>query len=671
MNRWRLGLCATLSAIAAFMPVSTALAKAPGPPVRLGIALSKPAYSTKGPFSGDIAVVNPNRNPLDAVVVEMRIYRQITLEETRLTFSPRARFSEGWFSKVLPPGRTTYSFKHSGSEIGLREGAYPMRVRVLVGGRTVTEKETTLVLVNPGKSPPLIVSFVWNLHTWAHNLPSGSFGNEKAPQAVVQTAARSLKLLRAGKSAQTTANLSPVLIDQLSLIAKGYDVDTPQGVKHVASSDPTPKAAQAVLDILGRMAESGAVEPALAPYSHAGVQVLLDRGWKRDVTRQLSLSRTTLKEALGIERFAGFYPPGLTMQPRFLTTLTGSEFDYVVLGQNQFSQALHPVGSVFEPHRIENADGKRMTVFFRSDVATHVLESKQERSGDSAERLLGVLAKIYLEEPSKKRVVVIAPTKLQVGSRDISRFYKSVGALPWLRLTGLKSASESVPTNTKAFALSEAVLKESYLETEYYDKVDAARHAYKSFAAMVGTDNPTRMALFKALMTAEASDWTQISDNPNKVNAGLAFVDFVTDTVEAQLDKITIPPTKVVVLTSQQGKIPLAVINGADYPVVVTLRLAGPNLTFPRGNNLRVTLKPKENFFTLPIIAELPASSKLKITLESEGRIIRRAEVTVRAAYLSQNFWLVLVLAASALAAVIAWQYLRVRRLTETDPGED
>src|SRR5450756_2889018 len=89
---------------------------------------------------------------------------------------------------------------------------------------------------------------------------------------------------------------------------------------------------------------------------------------------------------------------------------------------------------------------------------------------------------------------------------------------------------------------------------------------------------------------------------PSLVGSEMCIRDrVVTRTVDGEMAKIKIPTMSSITLTSADANIPLPVTNETGYRVKATLQFNGNGLTFPKGQNKKVILEPKENMLEIPV----------------------------------------------------------------------
>jgi hypothetical protein len=77
------------------------------------------------------------------------------------------------------------------------------------------------------------------------------------------------------------------------------------------------------------------------------------------------------------------------------------------------------------------------------------------------------------------------------------------------------------------------------------------------------------------------------------------------------------PPSRRVVLTSQDTVIPLRLRNGLPYDVTLLMRTRSPRLEIEGGETREIVLRPGENRIDLPVEVQAPGESLLRIELQT------------------------------------------------------
>jgi hypothetical protein len=144
------------------------------------------------------------------------------------------------------------------------------------------------------------------------------------------------------------------------------------------------------------------------------------------------------------------------------------------------------------------------------------------------------------------------------------------------------------------------------------------------------------------------------------------YLDGANSRIDDQLAQITTEKQSVVTLTSRNGKIPLTINNGLDYPVQVRIVLESDKLDFPNGAVMdHVPLPPRvPTRVDVPVQARASGAVKLEApnTSPHDGLRITSGRVNVRSTAVS-GVGLVLTIAAG-LFLLLWWgrHFRRTRR---------
>ncbi len=654
------------------IPTGAALAARPAKP-QMRFSFSKPFYSEKEPIVFRANISNPTKTPLPGALVQIEFFNRMRLGKDGPLPSESVIHRELLQADILPPGKTRLTTSRKAGEMGLGEGAYPATARLIWQGEEIAKSKTTVVVVNPRLGEPLSVALVWDLHERSHAGPTGVFWDRNLPNKTFGVLGTHLSALKKHRDVQVSANMTPMLVEQIRSISRGYRFVTEDSTRplELSADSRDARRARLLLDQYGALIDRGSIELIPAPYAYPSLVSLGQRGWTADIKEQIALGWRILPAALGLQgKFTGLYLPGLRLNSASLPVLTSSGIEFTVLDESYFRQAENRTGSQYQPHRLEDADRRRITVFFKNTAHTNVLTQRRGASA-TMQRLLGALAEVYLSKPGSRRIVVIAPgPEWKPDRRLLELLYSRLEHTRWLSATGLASAASGLPAATQPLQIAETLAAPGYLQNRYYARLGQARIRYRNFASALAPGNPLRARLRATLFVAESSDWTRSGADPRLINLGLKYVRHIDRTADAHYRKVTMPPRQTVTLTGQSGKIPLAIGNSNPFPMKITIRMESHGFDFPGGRRQSVTLRPKENFFTFPVSARAPGTSQVYLSLMSGDEMFARNTMAVKAAYLSRTFWAILFLATAALAALLSWHLWRTGRLRRPGAGE-
>jgi hypothetical protein len=165
------------------------------------------------------------------------------------------------------------------------------------------------------------------------------------------------------------------------------------------------------------------------------------------------------------------------------------------------------------------------------------------------------------------------------------------------------------------------------------------------------------LAPLRDILTAAMSD--ELDTDSRRIFADVIF-DVVAD-VTAQVELID---SGRITLASRTAALPVAIHNGANLTMNVTVKTTSEKLRFPDGEELRITLKPGLNELTIPIETVTSGDARIFITVTSpDGHLdLTDGSVNVRSTAISG---LGLVVSLVSLAVLLIWwlrTIIRVRR---------
>ena len=165
------------------------------------------------------------------------------------------------------------------------------------------------------------------------------------------------------------------------------------------------------------------------------------------------------------------------------------------------------------------------------------------------------------------------------------------------------------------------------------------------------------LAPLRDILTAAMSD--ELDTDSRRIFADVIF-DVIAD-VTAQVELID---SGRITLASQTAALPVAIHNGANLAMNVTVKTTSEKLRFPDGEELRITLEPGLNELSIPIETVTSGDARIFITVTSpDGHLdLTDGSVNVRSTAISG---LGLMVSLVSLAVLLTWwlrTIIRVRR---------
>ncbi|MDP1809664.1 MAG: DUF6049 family protein [Actinomycetota bacterium] len=534
---------------------------------------------------------------------------------------------QSWFTTILP-GTTSVSLSRSLQTLKLNEGVYPAELSLTLAGRETVVDRSYLVVLGP-KDRQMPVAVVWNLHQPERRLPDGTFFDNALAGLVANRPENqgllSQQLSALGELPTVKANLavSPVLLEQLSSMAAGYTWHEGRSSKVVARDGESAQDAGNWLESLKKIVAGGQAEILTSPYGQSPLPTLAALGWESDALGQLQAAGTASKKILALDSpLPGLYLPGLMLDKRSAPWLVKSNVKYAV------ARSTAPNAGVAVAKPLPPLDfklGRRHLTILQSDpeITGWLHIASPEKAG---QELTALLAQRLLAGDADK-VVTIAPDEAHsLPSPDLLRqVYQALARIPWAKTVTLASLMDQ-PKSPANLATGKAPASAS---RAYKNSVERSRRDLLDFTAGVSSSNELRRQLEHQLYVSESIDYW-LGNDPQIPPMGKIYADNIHRTIDSEFSKLELVPPSKITFSTKNGKIPVAIVNRAGYPIKARVHLAGKNFVFSDDKKEEVTLMPKENLISYDITAGFVGLSKLKVTVLVGTRTIASRNIEVR-----------------------------------------
>jgi Family of unknown function (DUF6049) len=371
-----------------------------------------------------------------------------------------------------------------------------------------------------------------------------------------------------------------------------------------------------------------------SPYVPIDVRALVAGGLSSQVGTELVQGSEKLSALLGarVDRGTEIARP---VNDAALARLLDAGVDRVILDgadlaprEEQFTPA--------QPFVVRSQQGTTTAV--GSDAGLQRLLDGNDPPALRAQRFLGALASIALEQPNVARGVVVLEPQNWDGSAELLR--AMLAGLqtdhPLLQPMTVDQLLETVPPATTGNAALERQLATSPVpsapvsESEFAD----AQAKLGAFNALVPPPNPLTDQGSKALLVSLSSAWSGTGGRA-RARAELAKIDFG---VNQFLGRLHVPAgNSTITLTARQGEIPVTFLNETGQQLRVRVRLRSDKLVFPAGDERVLDLPPRS--LTVRFGVETRGSGTFPMTLtvtSPDGALqIQRTEVQVRSTFVS------------------------------------
>ncbi|MGB4441198.1 MAG: hypothetical protein WBJ62_03125 [Coriobacteriia bacterium] len=528
----------------------------------------------------------------------------------------------------LPAGSHVISYEHDMAELGLKQGRYPIEVRILATDVDPANVSSRLLVVDP-ETDALPVAVVVAPTGVPYVTMAGTFAGDPAADTRLRDDLAFLAQL-ANDGPPIALALPPILIEQLARVAAGYE--TTAGIV-VPASDETPVRYARMLDSLRSAVETGTIElidvpyglPDLADLSSIGGSPDLDLHWRQTDT----VSALTLLDTSG---------SGVAYLGEHL-----SAEGLVSAGERGAACVLAHEGSLRSPdaaatpgcYTVDGTDTKVLVV--NDAAAAGALEGPDAFYDALFEQLDGGTVVVLLE---------VGPGSPHT-TEDVRHVVDWLGDASWLRAREVGSLTQASDREPASIAKRSGEPD----DVEYWNEIVAGRSAALAYARAAGPDDPDATAAVRALLAAESSLITSEGSRASGRTQGLARSAEALEYVTAQFALIRLEAEDVT-LSGTNGELPLTLINDTGKQLNLTLLAASGTRQSTVGAQ-EIVAQPTQNFLTLPVDLGNALSDEIAISVRAGDMTIAEAAVGVRASYIDRLATILMVVAVLAVLLVI------------------
>lgn len=542
------------------------------------------------------------------------------------------------------------------------DGVYPLQVEVrgLRGASTTREQlgqvATYLPWFGPIAVDPLRIAWVWPVVDQPREAPLETLLDDTLATSVAPGGrlGRSLLAARSGESSPcppapepgagrtvaapppppcspvtVTYAVDPDLLYTLQAMTRPYGVAAGGGVR----TQPASPAAATWLASLQAGVAAG--EVIALPYADPDV-VALTRGTAvlgADVATARATGVTVARDVLGSDplQTVAFPPDGRLSDSAFDALTTGST-QAVVLGDDAVTPAASvarttPGARVALPP--SSTSGAVTGLVVDRGLSDLLVPSRPQEPRLAEQRWLVETAMIAAELPSRGRTLVVAaPRRGAVDPVVAGAEVADTGRVPWMcpvRLSAVAAGQESCPTAAtpshapdRTAGLAQPQERDPTLTNTQVAQVTQVRAEATQLTGAVieggtGQAQELRAGLQRAWLRAESSAWR------DDRGAGARVLRLVQQDVTLLRSKISVL-TGHVTLTSNNGRVSVAVLNELDQPVTVAVRLRAPSDARLSRAQTDVLVVPARNL----------RSVQLDATTLTSGRFVVKAQLLDR-----------------------------------------
>jgi hypothetical protein len=534
---------------------------------------------------------------------------------------------------------------------------YPVTVELRSKTLPVATLRTAFVFIEEEPLTPLLVSTSFVLDAPVRIRPDGTLLDDDLERQIAPDGRLDaiVSALEDVPGVGVTLVLSPVLLEQLQAMRGGYRRLTPDGVEEIAPQDPPAVAAGALMDRIRELARRPYVEVAALPYASPSVPALVHAGLESDLRRQIERGRQVVTTLTGAEPSPTvFRPPASAVTESSLVPLVAT-----LAAEVGTVPALLIDGEVLPPPPPEpltppaRADVEIDGTTVRTVVADPGLDARTREVLEDpilrAHRTLGELAAIYFEEPSASRGAALIFGENDAPDpgflRTLLRGIRGVPEVTWLKgvtASRLLGADQPEPDRRE---LADTV-RPSPLAGTFTSAMALSRDAVEALSSM--TDQPELVGQLDRLLLLSESRYLA-----RHADLRFEYLDAARASVDAEFDKVQLPPSSSITLTSRNGRIPVTLRSDAEYPVQLRLSLRAPGLELIGGPTRDISLSRPIQTFVFPARTQRTGRFPVTVLLGTpDGTRLADTEIIVRSTAYNR---IALVITIGAAVFLAAW----------------
>lgn len=547
----------------------------------------------------------------------------------------------------VDPGGIVVGFERDLADLSVSPGRYRIEVRVLASGAEQTFVNSRMLIIEDDVEP-LSVVIIPRLTCSPALDPEGRFALDPATHDRQRQAIDELIALVSGRSESMTVAIPPLLLDEWSRIADGYQLTGPEGVVEVTADAETPQAYAGTLEALARAVQTGRIELLDVPFAEPDIGGLEQIDALDDLARHYALGRSTYETVLEETPSVGTGVYGDLVSAPAAKVMAETDHSYLVLS------SLSQTGSASTGVYRESKTG---TVSLITDA-----ELASLLSSGTAEQLYDHLYDALTADEAHGALVVtmdIGPGE-ELSPNDVRRLIDIVDSVSWLEPIPAARAAQFEAAET--VELIESSPQPAGAPLGYWrDVAEARKNALGLVQAWGPEDEEGTAALFAALVS-ESRCWAGPDLSYPFADRGRAFSASAIRLGEEVFAGVTVE-MRDVTLAGRTGDVPLTITSTADRELTLQLEIAADGLGL-KSTEETTAIEPGDNFITIPVDLGTRVSDSLTVRVLAGDVLISDTTVDVKASYLDR-----LTTVATVVIVLIGLLVFIRRRVNAADAG--
>lgn len=571
------------------------------------------------------------RSPADSVRMRFRL----THPAGRLIFQRTKTL------KDQDRGTVQAVFERETEDLDLRPGVYPLSLEVGVG-RDGTVQEATLqgrLLIYEPDDRRTPVAVVLQVRGQPLSDPNGRFIADPARYAQAREDVREVAAwVVANPRARVTLAVAPVLLEEWSRIAGGYELVGPEGTEQVPAGSQVAQAYADTLRALAQAVGTGRLELTTQGFSDPNLASLATAGLIDDVSVQYERGVSTVFASLEASTSAGTVPAGGSIPPAAVRTLVGQGIRYAVVN----AASTRTGDSTAQPSSYGTTGGLIALV---PDEGF----SRSLSSGDASACVSTAFTRHVEQQPAGP---LIASVPLGAGGADVSVVRATLDGLfgqPWVRPATAALVAEKTTRRTRLVYSR----RSDGSPAGYWEQTRAARRWASALLAAEGEASGQAARAVRDSLVAECSAWSDPEGTWPLADRGRSFADAARRLASETLDKVSIR-VEPVTLAGNGGDVPVVVVNDSDRTLTVRLRVrAGRGIDLAGPKRQTLELAPGETFVEVPVRLHNALAGTLGVAVDAGAVELDDRTVTLRGSYVDRVVTIVAVILLLAVLLIV------------------
>jgi len=521
------------------------------------------------------------------------------------------------FSKALGGGSTT------------REGRYLVQVQVKAGSASVVDVSASALVVSPAKHTPVPVAVVVRVAHVPASGPDGAFSIDPSSEATARAEVRALARLASSRpELSLTLALSPLTLDEWKSASDGY-----RSVASSASVDVSADASSALdcaatIDALASAVTSGSVPMLAVPYAEPDLIGLAGIGGVGDLRDQLDLGLNTYQVTLRSQPGTGTALSTGGLPAEALPLLAERHTAFVLV---RTSALKHSGAATVTPgvYRLTDATATAVAI---DDRVSRLLSDPTADAGQVADAIFDRLDAKATKGQPVVAMVDIGPDARTSAAR-LAAALDALAASGWIKIVSTDAAAATPPLAD--VTASGGPVDGPAAPAGWWPGIAAARTDAAALAAAAGAEDPDARRAAKDTLIAESRLWAGEDGSWRDASRARPYADTPVVVAEALLGGLKVSGSSVT-LSGTSGRVPVNVHNPSDRILNVVVTASAPRVTVPDGGRVAATLRPGENYVTIPVDMGSTFSAKLRVGVTAGPLELSHTTVQVRASYVDR-----------------------------------